>query len=90
MTSGSMPQDVKDLIHDENTDEQEKLAAIKEWRASRYSVSSSEDAEAAQAIYNSNKIEGNTFISATVFLPSGNGVINCRHPDTLDHCQIRF
>lgn len=90
VTSGPMPQDVKDLIHDENADEQEKLAAIKAWRASRYSVPAPEDAQAAQTFYNANKIEANTFISATVFLPSGNGIINCRHPDTLDHCQIRF
>ena len=85
-----MPQEVKDLIHDENADEQEKLTAINAWKASRYSTPEAEDAEAAQAIYDAHKMESNTFISATVFLPSGNGIINCRQPETLEHCQIRF
>ena len=85
-----MPQELKDLIHDENADEQEKLTAINAWKASSYSVPASEDAQAAQVIYDANKIEGNNFISATVFLPSGNGIINCRQPETLEHCHIRF
>jgi len=85
-----MPQELKDLIYDENADEQEKLTAINAWKASRYSVPEPEDAEAAQAIYDEKKMESNTLISATVFLPSGNGIINCRQPETLEHCQIRF
>jgi len=85
-----MPQELKDLIHDENADEQEKLAAINAWKASRYSVPEEEDAAAAQAIYDEKMMQGNTLISATVFLPSGNGIINCRQPETLEHCQIRF
>ena len=85
-----MPQELKDLIYDENADEQEKLAAINAWKASRYSIPEAEDAEAAQAIYDAHKMESNNLISATVFLPSGNGIINCRQPETLEHCQIRF
>jgi len=85
-----MPQELKDLIYDENADQQETLAAINTWKASRYSTPEAADAEAAQAIYDAHKMESNTFISATVFLPSGNGIINCRQPDTLEHCQIRF
>jgi len=85
-----MPQELKDLIHDENADEQEKLTAINAWKASRYSTPEVEDAAAAQAIYDENKMESNNLISATVFLPSGNGIINCRKPETLEHCQIRF
>ena len=85
-----MPQELKDLIHDENADEQEKLAAINAWKASRYSPAEAEDASTAQAIYDAHKMEFNTFISATVFLPSGNVIINCRNPETLEHCQIRF
>ena len=85
-----MPQELKDLIHDENADEQEKATAITAWRASQYSTAEAADAEAAQAIYDAHKMESNTFISATVFLPSGNGIINCRQPETLEHCQIRF
>ena len=85
-----MPQELKDLIHDENADEQEKLAAINAWKASRYSVPEEEDAAAAQAIYDEKMMQGNTLISATVFLPSGNGNINRRQPETLEHCQIRF
>ena len=88
--STPMPQELKDLIHDENANEQEKLAAITSWRAAKKSVAEPEDAEAAQAIYDLHKIENSTFISATVFLPSENGVINCRQPETLEHCQIRF
>ena len=86
----SMSQELKDFIHGENADEQEKLAAINAWKASRYSPAEAEDASAAQAIYDAHKMESNTFISATVFLPSGNGIINCRQPDSLEHCQIRF
>lgn len=85
-----MPQEIKDLIHDENADEQEKLTAINAWKASQYSTADATDAEAAQAIYDEKKTEGNNLISATVFLPSGNGIINCRQPETLEHCQIRF
>ena len=85
-----MPQELKDLIHDDNADEQEKLTAINAWKASRYSTADAADAEAAQAIFDEKKMEGHNLISATVFLPSGNGIINCREPDNLDHCQIRF
>jgi len=85
-----MPQEVKDLIHDENADEQEKATAINAWKDSQYSTADAADAEAAQAIYDEKKMEGNNLISATVFLPSGNGIINCRQPETLEHCQIRF
>lgn len=90
-----MPQELKDLIHDENADEQEKLAAINAWKASRYSPAEAEDATAAQAIYDANKMESTdlisaNLISASIFLPSGNGIINCRNPETLEHCQIRF
>tara|TARA_R110000803_G_scaffold41983_2_gene90130 strand:- start:4634 stop:4951 length:318 start_codon:yes stop_codon:yes gene_type:complete len=85
-----MPQELKDLTHDENADDQEKLTAINAWKASRYSTPEAEDAAAAQAIYDENKMESNNLISATVFLPSGNGIINCRQPSTLEHCQIRF
>ena len=85
-----MPEELRALINDDNADEQEKLAAIKSWKAAMFSIPEAEDAEAAQAIYNAHKMESNTFISATVFLPSGNGIINCRQPDSLEHCQIRF
>jgi len=85
-----MPQEVKDLIYDENADEQEKATAVTAWRASQYSTADAADAAAAQAIYDEKKMEGNNLISATVFLPSGNGIINCRQPDTLEHCQMRF
>ena len=85
-----MPQELKDLIYDENADQQEKVTAINAWKAARYSTAEAADAEAAQAIYDAHKMESNTFISATVFLPSGNGIINCRQPETLEHCQIRF
>ena len=85
-----MSQELRDLIDDDDAKDQEKLAAVNAWRASKYSTPEAADAEAAQAIYDENKMEGNTFISATVFLPSGNGIINCRQPDTLGHCQIRF
>jgi len=85
-----MPQELRDLIHDENADEQERLAAINAWKAAQYSTAEAADAEAAQAIYDAHKMESNTLISATVFLPSGNGIINCRQPETLEHCQIRF
>jgi len=85
-----MPQELKDLIYDENADQQETLAAINAWKASRYSTADAADAEAAQAIYDEKKMEGHNLISATVFLPSGNGIINCRQHETLEHCQIRF
>lgn len=85
-----MPQDIEDLINDENADEQTKLEAVNAWKASGYSAPEAEDAEAAQAIYDAHKMEANNLISATVFLPSGNGIINCRQPETLEHCQIRF
>ena len=88
--STPMPQELRDLIYDENANEQEKFEAIKSWRASKISAAELEDAEAAQAIYDAHKMEDSTFISATVFLPSENGVINCRHPITLEHHQIRF
>ena len=85
-----MPHEIKDLIDDENADQQEKVTAINAWQAAQYSTAEAADAEAAQAIYDAHKMESNTFISATVFLPSGNGIINCRQPETLEHCQIRF
>jgi len=85
-----MPQELKDLMHDENADQQEKVTAINAWKAARYSTAAAADAEAAQAIYDEKKMEGNNLISATVFLPSGNGIINCRQPETLEHCQMRF
>ena len=85
-----MPEELRDFIRDENADEREKLTAINAWRASRYSVPEAEDAAAAQAIYDEKMIQGNNLISATVFLPSGNGIINCRQPETLEHRQIRF
>lgn len=85
-----MPQELKDLINDENADEQEKVTAMNAWKASRYSPADSKDATAAQAIYDANKMESTNLISASVFLPSGNGIINCRNPETLEHCQIRF
>ena len=85
-----MPQDLRDLIDDENGDEQEKLTAVNAWKASQYSTADAADAEAAQAIFDEKKMESHNLISATVFLPSGNGIINCRQPETLEHCQIRF
>jgi len=85
-----MPQELKDLIDDENADEQEKATAVTAWKASRYSTPEAEDTAAAQVIFDENKMECNNLISATVFLPSGNGIINCREPETLEHCQIRF
>lgn len=85
-----MPHELRSLINDENADEQEKFAAIKTWKDKMYSTAETADADAAQAIYNSHKMESNTLISATVFLPSGSGIINCREPETLEHCQIRF
>jgi hypothetical protein len=85
-----MSKETVDLIADENALVEEKFAAVNAWKASCCSPSDPEDAEAAQAIYDAHKMEAKTFISATVFLPSGNGVINCREPETLEHCQIRF
>ena len=85
-----MSQETMDLIADEDAPMEERLAAVDAWKASCCSPSDPEDAEAAQAIYDAHKMEANTFISATVFLPSGKGVINCREPETLEHCQIRF
>jgi len=85
-----MPQELKDLIHDESADQQEKVTAINAWKAARFRTAAAADAEAAQAIYDEKKMEGNNLISATVFLPSGNGIINCRQPETLEHCQMRF
>ena len=47
-----------------------------------------EDAAAAQAIYDQQKIEGADLIAADVSLPEGTGIINCRLNG--DHKQIRF
>ena len=33
-----MPQELKDLIHDESADQQEKVTAINAWKAARYST----------------------------------------------------
>jgi hypothetical protein len=85
-----MSEETADLIADENASMKERFEAVDAWKASCCSPSDPEDAEAAQAIYDAHKMEAKTFISATVFLPSGNGVINCREPETLEHCQIRF
>lgn len=48
----------------------------------------SEDASAAQALYDSNKIENAALIAADISLPHGNGIINCRIDG--EHKQIRF
>jgi hypothetical protein len=85
-----IPEETMNLITDEDVSRAERFEAVDAWKASCCSPSDPEDAEAAQAIYDAHKMEANTFISATVFLPSGNGVINCREPETLEHCQIRF
>lgn len=49
---------------------------------------SANDSVSAQAIYNSNKITGATLISVEIFLPSGNGIINCKV--NKQHRQIKF
>jgi CheY-like chemotaxis protein len=48
----------------------------------------SEDAAAAQAIYDQHKIEGADLIAADILLPEGTGIINCRLNG--EHKQIRF
>lgn len=48
----------------------------------------SEDVSAAQALYDSNKIENAALIAVDISLPDGNGIINCRING--EHKQIRF
>ena len=48
----------------------------------------SEDAAAAQAIYDSHIVEGAALIHAVITLPDGRGIINRRVGN--DHQQIRF
>ena len=48
----------------------------------------SEDAAAAQAIYETHQIEGADLIAADILLPEGTGIINCRVNG--EHKQTRF
>jgi hypothetical protein len=51
-------------------------------------VASATDAAAAQALYESHRIEGATLIACDIALPEGTGIINCRLGG--EHRQIRF
>ena len=49
---------------------------------------SAEEEEKVQKIYDDNKIDGSVLIDVDIFLPEGNGIINCRVEG--EHKQIRF
>jgi hypothetical protein len=61
-----------------------------EWkqRVESLIAADTEDAAAAQALYDQHKIEGADLIAADITLPEGTGIINCRLNG--EHKQIRF
>lgn len=66
----------------------EKKGLASKIKNDEWSNPSSEDSASTQTIYDNNKIEGARLISAEIFLPDGNGIINCRING--EHKQIRF
>jgi hypothetical protein len=79
----------KTLLSDLSKDKQEERKLLLE-RIQEQSLidANTEDALAAQALYESYKIEGATFIAVDITLPDGSGIINCRING--EHKQIRF
>ena len=65
-----------------------RAALIARLRSESQAPATQEDSTAAQAIYDQHKIDGSIFLSASVTLPDGSGIINCRVGG--DHKQIRF
>lgn len=79
----------KFLLINRNKDNQEQRELlIERVRDQSLIDADSEDASAAQALYDSHKIENATLIAVDISLPDGRGIINCRIDG--EHKQIRF
>lgn len=79
----------KFLLINKNKDNQERCKLLIERVRNQSLVDAdSEDASAAQALYESNKIENATLIAADILLTDEAGIINCRIDG--EHKQIRF
>ena len=79
----------KFLLINRNKDNQEQRELlIERVRDQSLIDADSEDASAAQALYDSHKIQNATLIAADISLPDGRGIINCRIDG--EHKQIRF
>jgi hypothetical protein len=61
------------------------IDSIKERKTEKLSM---QEEILVQQIYDDNKIQGATLIDVDIFLPQGNGIINCRVNGR--HEQIRF
>jgi hypothetical protein len=57
-------------------------------RSVSLTVANQDDADAAHNLYSKHMIPGADIISVEVFLPAGNGIINCRVNS--EHKQVRF
>lgn len=72
----------------EESKKQDKKALALKIKNNSLTNASANDSVSAQTIYDSNKIAGATLISVEIFLPNGNGIINCKV--NKEHRQIRF
>jgi hypothetical protein len=79
----------KALLAQRGTEPNEAREALMERiRNESLIAANTEDAAAAQALYDQHKIEGADLIAADITLPEGTGIINCRLNG--EHEQIRF
>lgn len=85
-----MSDETKAILLDDNASEEQKFNAIQAFKSESTKVADAEDAAVAETLFNENSMANHVFISALVWLPSKQGLINCRNPENLEHCQIRF
>lgn len=78
----------KSIIMNINVDQDIRKNTLNNIKNRSLEDPASEDIVIAQNIYDTNKLPNSILISADVFLPSGNGIINCRVDN--EHKQIRF
>lgn len=79
----------RELLMQRGTEPNEARRALMERiRDESLVAADTEDAAAAQALYDQRKIEGADLIAADITLPAGSGIINCRLNG--EHKQIRF
>lgn len=86
-----MTEEEKLILNDTDTSIESrstKIALLRNIQARAEKPATDEDIIVLQSIYDANKIPNSKLISATIVLPSGNGIINCRVGTK--HHQIRF
>jgi DNA-binding response OmpR family regulator len=84
-----LTEEERELLETFSDDRHEERTALAERIHSESLIAAdTEDAAAAQALYDQHKIEGADLIAADITLPEGTGIINCRLNG--EHKQIRF